>query len=83
MAARCWAPGRFPASASLGRHLQTPRLLAVQAEPYTPIYDAFHNHWAEIRPALHMRTIAADGITISHPVRWGCLLEAINFLKAQ
>ena len=58
-----------------------PRLLAVQAEPYTPIYEAFQNHWAEIRPELHMRTITADGITISHPVRWAALLEAIQFSK--
>jgi threonine synthase len=58
-----------------------PRLLAVQADPYTPIYEAFHNHWAEIRPAVHMRTITADGITISHPVRWAALLEAIQFSK--
>ena len=27
-----------------------PRLIAVQAEPYTPVYDAFQNHWTEIRP---------------------------------
>ena len=58
-----------------------PRLLAVQAEPYTPIYEAFHNHWTEIRPELHMRTITADGITIGHPVRWAALLEAIQFSK--
>ncbi len=58
-----------------------PHLLAVQADPYTPIYDAFHNQWAEIRPAPHMRTIAADGITISHPARWGALLEALQYSK--
>lgn len=58
-----------------------PRLLAVQAEPYTPICDAFNNHWEEIRPVFYMRTIAADGITISHPVRWAALLNAIRFSK--
>lgn len=56
-----------------------PRLLAVQADPYTPLYDAFHNSWSEIRPGPHVRTISADGITISHPVRWAALLEAIQF----
>jgi threonine synthase len=58
-----------------------PRLLAVQAEPYLPIYDAFHNRWSEVRPAPHMRTISADGITISHPVRSAALLEAIQFSR--
>lgn len=58
-----------------------PRLLAVQAEPYTPICEAFHNQWGEIRPILHMRTISADGITISHPVRWAALLDALQFSK--
>lgn len=58
-----------------------PHLLAVQAEPYTPICDAFSNQWKEIRPAYYTRTIAADGITIGHPVRWAALLKAIQFSK--
>lgn len=58
-----------------------PRLIAVQADPYTPIYDAFRNQTDAIQPRPHMRTISADGITISHPVRWAALLEAIQFSK--
>jgi threonine synthase len=58
-----------------------PRLLAVQAEPYTPICEAFQNQWGEIRPAVHMRAIAADGITISQPVRWAALLDALQFSR--
>lgn len=58
-----------------------PRLVAVQAEPYTPIHDAYCNKWGEVRPSPHMRTIAADGITISHPVRWAALLDALQFSK--
>ena len=58
-----------------------PRLMAVQADPYTPIYEAFVNGWSEIRPSPHMRVISADGVTISYPVRWAALLEAIQFSK--
>lgn len=55
-----------------------PRLLAVQAEPYTPIYDAFHNEWSDIRPDPRMEKISADGIAISYPVHAASLLKAIR-----
>jgi threonine synthase len=58
-----------------------PRLIAVQAEPYTPLYDAFHGDWAEIHPDPHMERISADGIAISYPVRWHALLEAIRYSR--
>jgi threonine synthase len=58
-----------------------PRLIAVQAEPYTPVYDAFRNGWHEIRPSPHMEAIIADGIAISYPVRWAALLDALRFSK--
>jgi threonine synthase len=58
-----------------------PRLIAVQAHPYTPLYDAFHHGWSEIRPDPHMEAISADGIAISYPVRWSALLEAIQHSK--
>ena len=39
-----------------------PKLIAVQATPYTPVYDAFHNDWEQIHPDQHMERISADGI---------------------
>ena len=58
-----------------------PRLLAVQAEPYTPIYDAFHNHWAEIRPALHMPHDCRRRYYHQPSRALAVLLEAIQFSK--
>jgi threonine synthase len=57
-----------------------PRLIAVQAEPYTPLYDAFVSGNA-VEPTPHMQTISADGIAISYPVRWRSLLDAIRFSR--
>lgn len=58
-----------------------PRLIAVQAEPYTPLYDAFVNGATKIEPTPHVQVISADGIAISYPVRWQALLEAIRFSR--
>lgn len=56
-----------------------PKLLAVQAEPFTPVHNAFQSQSARIQPTMHIRTISADGIAISYPVRWEALLGAIRF----
>lgn len=58
-----------------------PRLIAVQAEPYTPLYDAFLTGAHIIDPTPHVERISADGIAISYPARWRALLEAIRFSK--
>ena len=55
-----------------------PHLVAVQAEPYTPIYDAFHNGWAEIRPQRQFEHVSADGISINFPVRHASVLNALH-----
>lgn len=55
-----------------------PRVVAVQAEPYTSIYDAFHDDLATINVGPRMERINADGIAISYPVRWKALVEAIR-----
>jgi len=54
-----------------------PRLIAVQAEPYTPVYEAFVNHAEEIDATPRLGQISADGIAISYPVRAAALLRAI------
>ena len=58
-----------------------PKLIAVQATPYTPVYDAFRNDWEQIHPDQHMERISADGIAISYPVRWAAVLDAIRYSK--
>jgi threonine synthase len=55
-----------------------PRLLAVQADPYTPIYDAFHNQQEDIAPEPRVERICADGIAINAPVHARALLQAIR-----
>ncbi|MFN8494194.1 MAG: threonine synthase [Caldilineaceae bacterium] len=55
-----------------------PRLLAVQAEPYTPVYEAFMNQLETIDPTPRLGQISADGIAISYPVRATSLLKAIR-----
>lgn len=55
-----------------------PRIVAVQAEPYTSIYDAFHNEAETIDASPRMERINADGIAISYPVRWKALVETIR-----
>lgn len=56
-----------------------PKLLAVQAEPYTPVHNAFQQNLARMQPSMHIGTISADGIAISYPVRWEALLGAIRY----
>ncbi|MBW7885725.1 MAG: threonine synthase [Caldilineaceae bacterium] len=58
-----------------------PRLIAVQAVPYTPVYDAFVAGADFVQPTPHMERISADGIAISYPVRWHALLEAIRYSR--
>ncbi|MBK8049642.1 MAG: pyridoxal-phosphate dependent enzyme [Anaerolineales bacterium] len=58
-----------------------PRLIAVQAEPYTPIYDAVHFGLDSIHASPHMERISADGIAISYPVRSVAVIEAIRYSR--
>jgi threonine synthase len=55
-----------------------PRLIAVQAQPYTPLHDAFHNNLQEVKPDPRLEQISADGIAISFPVRAQALLTALR-----
>jgi len=55
-----------------------PRLIAVQAEPYLTLVDAFLNDEPEIHPMPLQATIAADGIAIAAPVRGNAVLEAVR-----
>lgn len=56
----------------------TPRLMAVQAEPYTPVHDAFWDGLARLDTPMLMETISADGIAISAPVRGMAVVEALR-----
>lgn len=55
-----------------------PKLVAVQAEPYTPLYEAFHANMDKIVPSPRMERISAEGIAISTPVRSAALLAALR-----
>ena len=55
-----------------------PRLIGVQAEPYTPLYDAFHADMDKVVAAPRIEKISADGIAISQPVRSAALLAALR-----
>jgi len=55
-----------------------PRLVAVQAEPYTPIYEAFRQGLSTPQITPQMESINADGVAISHPVRGVDLLKALR-----
>lgn len=55
-----------------------PKLVAVQAEPYTPLYEAFHANLDKVEASPHMEKISADGIAISKPVRSEALLAALR-----
>lgn len=55
-----------------------PRLVAVQARPYTPLHDAFHSGTDRIESSPRIERISADGIAISYPVRAGALLAAVR-----
>jgi threonine synthase len=55
-----------------------PKLVAVQAEPYTPLYEAFHANMERVEASPHLQRISADGIAISKPVRSTALLAALR-----
>lgn len=55
-----------------------PRLVGVQAEPFTPIHDAFERGDDDIEPIVILETICADGIAIGAPVRGRGVLEALR-----
>ena len=56
-----------------------PRMVAVQAEPITPICDAFHEGYSEIVPRRHVApSILADGIAVEKPVRNRSILGALR-----
>lgn len=56
-----------------------PRMVAVQAEPITPIYDAFRSGWEDIRPRRQLSyRMLADGIAVERPVRSRSILSAIH-----
>jgi threonine synthase len=56
-----------------------PRLVGVQADPFTPVYDAFLRNDVDYEdPPLLLETITADGIAISRPVRGHALVEVLN-----
>jgi threonine synthase len=55
-----------------------PRLVAVQAIPYTPLYDAFHGEFESFDLGPRIESIQADGIAISYPARVATLAKAIR-----
>ncbi len=56
-----------------------PKLIGVQAEPFTPLYEAFHNGWGKVRSQQPLyEKISADGISVSYPLRGSTLLAAIR-----
>ncbi len=54
-----------------------PRLVGVQAKPYTAVYDAFRQKLDRVAPRSIQAKITADGIAITHPVRDATLLAAL------
>lgn len=61
-----------------GATTRLPRLIAVQAEPYVPLYEAFHANRDKVEPSPRVERISADGIAISAPVRSAALLAALR-----
>lgn len=55
-----------------------PHLLAVQAEPYTPLVNAYEERSSLDEAPILLETIIADGIAISQPVRGASVLEAVR-----
>lgn len=55
-----------------------PKLIAVQAEPYTTVVDAFQGKKTHIEPGALLETITADGVAIATPVRGDAVLEAVR-----
>ena len=51
----------------------------MQAEPFTPVYDAYRRDDVNYgEPPLLLETISADGIAISRPVRGHAVVEALS-----
>ena len=56
-----------------------PRLVGVQAEPFTPIYDAFHDGLNKASPPCALLgQNSADGIAIAQPLRSVTVLAALR-----
>lgn len=56
-----------------------PKLVAVQAEPYTPIHNAFVNGWSDAPTHISSyENISADGIAISKPLRGNTVLSILR-----
>ena len=79
MVGRCWAPGAaFSISRRRGLRPKLPRLVGVQAEPYTPLFEAFAAGKTQVVPSPRIEQISAEGIAISQPVRSAALLAAVR-----
>lgn len=59
-----------------------PRLVAVQARPYTAIFDAFHTGYSQIteQPPRYEQ-ICSDGISVNRPARSVTVLAAIRYSR--
>jgi threonine synthase len=69
----------FQALYEAGLIKKLPRMVAVQAEPVTPIYEAFHEDWAEARPRRPIGPPSlADGISVAYPVRSRAILSCLR-----
>jgi len=56
-----------------------PRMVAVQADPITPIFDAFVAGWENVRPRRQLSpAMLADGIAVENPVRSRSILSALR-----
>lgn len=62
--------------ARLIEHL--PRLVVVQAEPFTTIYEAFHEHRDQIHVRPRTAHTSADGISVERPVHSRSMLSALH-----
>lgn len=71
-----WRGFQHLLNSGLTDHL--PRLVAVQAEPYTPIAEAFQSGAEDIAPSPLVEKISADGIAISYPVHARSILQAVR-----
>lgn len=54
-----------------------PRIVGVQASACSPLVQAFQRNLGQL-PELHPEETQADGIAISHPVRWQQILRAVT-----
>ncbi len=63
----------------LGVIERIPRLIAVQAEGFTPVYDELYGPWPGKRPEF----ILADGIAIPRPPRLRQIVEALRKVQGE